>query len=256
VLGIRLGMPIDEARTIIEAAFADKPIGPLEVIDDDSMSSCDVIENRGSRTIRSILSDIEYVKGLGERDGALDTAKLDELQAQLASEQATLLKALADEGCASPASSPLQFAFGFDVQHSDDLVERFVVYQVGELVGTPVVSAIYRQFSPEAIGDRFIDGLKTSFGKDFVELDDGSGQVAWTDEAVYASRFKEDGDERCKSFWKGDDSYPGQYLDVDCGAYVRAESWRMVLIDTRFTAHVLAAQLAAAQAPAEPEIKF
>lgn len=259
VLGLRLGMPVPEARALIEDAFPGKQMRLLEVRE-ETMSDCSFIQSRAGRDIRGIQSQIDYQQRLGARPGSqVDAAAMADLEAQLADANAALAAQLKEAGCQPSSMSPLQFAFGFDIVHSSDLTERIAVYQVGELVGTPSVSAIYRQFSADSIGDRFLDGLKQTYGDDFVPMDNGSQQVTWVDDPAQAARFGRNGDERCTSFWRGDDPYPGQYVHVDCGAYLRADYFRMVLIDSRFTSRILSGQMAdaaAAEAASEPEIKF
>lgn len=264
VLGVTLGMPIAEAKALVDAAYVGKAMTPLQVTGASSINSkCGLMEQRRGRDIRALGYDIEYQQRLAEQDKdepealATATAAIAALEARLATARQELADALAEEGCLSPAASPLQFAFAYDIVHSKTLTERIAVYQRGELLGEPVVSAIYRQFTPDVIGERFMAGLIESYGDDYVPMDDGSDQVTWPDDPEQSARFGRNGDERCISFWRGDDSFPGQHLHEDCGAYLRAEKWRMVLIDSRFTARVLTQQMQAkAEQTREPEIKF
>jgi hypothetical protein len=71
--------------------------------------------------------------------------------------------------------------------------------------------------------------------------------------------FQQDPGERCVPFWIGDHGFPAGSLLHDCGAFLRAESYRLILMDSGFAARTVREQqenAAVAKEKSKPEIRF
>ncbi len=222
VLGIKLGMPLEDARRILQATMAEgTPLSADPRIDYGSMTPCQSLEIR-------LRGNSLTPEQLGQEYAARD--------------------------CPMPGSGPLEFGFGLDIQHSKTLSERIVLLHSGTSTPTPVVSAIYRVFSGD-IGDAFEKGLVATYGPDYVvDGSYGNGRI-WADNPIQSARFSDKGDERCAPGWVGARFTPP--AELDCGAYLRGEPTRMVLIDTKFVVRVEEAlKLARSDADKKPQVKF
>ena len=225
VLGMKLGMPIEEARKIAASYATTNPSTPRDGDGDGtSPTVCEVVAYRmKERSLSKEQEEAEYRK----------------------------------ESCPVPESSPFVFAFGYELQLSDKLTERLFVYRTGTNLGEPVVSAIYRQFNGDEAETLLQDGLPRQYGDDFVVPNNDSRNRVWVSEPSRRALIKENPKERCVPFWVGGQGYPELNLLYNCGAFLRADSYRLVLIDTAFASRVANAEAKAAKkAEKKPEIRF
>lgn len=228
VLGVKLGMPIAEAREILASHIAASPATPLT----------EAQRNYGAR------SPCYFVTLDAKREGATEEETEERLRR---------------DGCPILEEEPIVFALGYDLQLSDDLTERLIVYRTGDRLGEPVVSGIYRKFSPETVGTMLEINLPKQYGDDFIVPDNAANQRIWVDNPSQRPLFQQNTDERCVPFWMGDDGFPSRSLLHDCGAFLRAESYRLVLMDSGFATRIAREQrenTAVAKEKAKPEIRF
>jgi hypothetical protein len=229
VLGVRLGMPIGEARDVLAQHIAASPATPLARASSGSigiMSPCDAIAMRA------------------KSEGVTQEEAEDRLR---------------NNDCPLPEAEPLVFAFGYDLQLSENLTERLIIYRTGEWLGEPVVSAISRRFSPGAVGTLLETNLPKQYGDDFIVPDKADNQRIWVDNPSQRALFQQDPGERCVPFWIGDHGFPAGSLLHDCGAFLRAESYRLILMDSGFAARTVREQqenAAVAKEKSKPEIRF
>ena len=120
----------------------------------------------------------------------------------------------------------LRFAFGYDVELEDGLVDRIIVLQAfnsGQIVG-----GIIREV-PGDFTDLMRKGLEDKYGSDF--YDAGTGDQIWLDtgsQAVFEKNL-----DSCTPRWPEYD-LPSYYMTVNCGALIRWMYNKVMLVDTRY----------------------
>lgn len=221
ILGVKLGMDLAEARTLLERRFEGRTVVPLQNLGGGgSTTAC--------RQVQQAI------------DRELAVAPKDQHEAILASHAADQLK----HEC--PATI-LQFAFGFDVELEDGMFDRIVVLQAvnsGRKVG-----AVVRSVPPD-LSDAMRQGLEDKFGSDYYRADEND-QI-WLDPGTEAS-FHQD-QQTCTPRWSSLD-LPTAYMTGNCGALVRRMNDKVMLVDTRYNMlqyQAIIARLAAAEAAKEP----
>jgi hypothetical protein len=143
VLGIRLGMSLEEAKTLLRSHFKESTVAELSRPPSHgitAMTSCEVIAAKIDLEVRK-----RIVKRMREAGSTgFENISVEE-QAQVASQvRDAHAGALQAENCKTPERQVLAFGFGLEVIHSPDLREELVLFRTREAGGTPVVGAIYR----------------------------------------------------------------------------------------------------------------
>jgi hypothetical protein len=142
------------------------------------------------------------------------------------------------KNCTSPV---LAFGFGLEITYSPKLREKLVVFRAGNPGGEAVVGAVYREIRPGEQHGPMRQGLLDRYGSDVVDNNPKTptSPLFWLEDNVRRDLFiaKDTGSAPCAQFWPGDSiRIPGPYLTTDCGAFLRNDGGRLLMIDTRFNA--------------------
>ncbi len=230
ILGITLGMPLDEARKLLEARFEGRNATPLDVSTKQSGPECARLED-------------QLHGELAEVTDAAETQRIRD----------TYIDDFAAADCGVVDLTVLQVAFAYDVPQENGQNDRIVVFkasQAGDIVG-----AVAREVSSGML-DALSNGLVDKYGQTYYGDNDSYYRV-WADDPSMAPLFN-NGSSECTPVWPELVQIPAAYRSRNCGAFVRQLHTQVLLIDTRYTAlenQRLADRVAAAEA-AQPRPKL
>lgn len=232
ILGIRLGMELDEARRLLDARFEGRGAVPLTLDQADSgpLTACGIVQKRLDRDLRNAASPDDHQ---AIRDSYIDD--------------------FAKAECPTSATSVLEFAFGYDVPQEDEgEVDRIVVFrasQSGEIVG-----AVAREVSA-GMQEALTNGLIDKYGATFIGNEDSQYRV-WPSDPSMAPLFSQGS--ACTPPWPELLRLPQAYYGRNCGAFVRQLYRQVLLVDTRYNllqTQAIAEKIATAEA-AQPKPKL
>lgn len=228
MLGITLGMPLKQARTILTDRLSDRESVPLRGPSANVSDLCKLTAGK----LAAEIADAEPSEYRAIRETYLDD--------------------FARDDCARPELSVLSFGFGFDVPQERGGVDRIVVFkapQHGDVVGA-VIRAV-----PSELEEAMSNGLTDKYGN--AQLAISPRDRFWTDEPASTGELRQR--DECRR-GLSDDSIPGAYLQFNCGAFIHQDGRRVLLIDTAYTSYqskLITDRVAAAAAAApKPMLDF
>jgi peptidoglycan hydrolase-like protein with peptidoglycan-binding domain len=209
MLGITLGMSLDEARKSLEARFEGKNAIPLRVTTAESSEKCRLIESR-------LLKEVAAAPA--EQEESIRESYFGDF-----------LK----EECPLRETTVLELAFGYDVPQDDGTMDRVAVFkatQSGDIVG-----AVAREVPPDML-EAMTNGLIEKYGRDFLDGGNSDAQYRWWVEDPSMSGYFNEYNDECQPVWPELDRLPRNYISRNCGAFVRQLYSQVLLIDTRYNA--------------------
>ncbi len=232
ILGITLGMPLEEAQKLLEARFEGRNAVPLSVSTESSGPACARLEADMNAELAEIGDDAAEQR---IRDSYIDD--------------------FARAECGVVDLTVLQVAFGYDVPQEDGQNDRIVVFKATQ--SGDVVGAVAREVSREML-EALTNGLVDKYGPTYYGDGDSNYRV-WPSEPSMAPFFNGDGYD-CTPVWPDLIRIPEAYRSRNCGAFVRQLYTQVLLIDTRYTAlenQRLIDRIAAAEATQpKPKLDF
>jgi hypothetical protein len=207
ILGIRLGMPLEEAKALLEARLEGRNAVPLSVTTVDSGPKCARIESEMDVELAEAV-DADTVQRI--RDSYIDD--------------------FARAECGVVDLTVVQVAFGYDVPQEDGQVDRIVVFKATQ--SGDVVGAVAREVS-DGMLEALTNGLIDKYGTAFIG-DEGSEYRVWPSDPSMAPLFN--GGYDCTPSWPDLIRIPEAYRTRNCGAFVRQLYRQVLLIDTRYNA--------------------
>jgi len=232
MLGVKLGMNLDEARRILDERFAGKGAIAMTRTPPDWSAECGRIQAR----LDEELAGAAATEGSTIRESYFG----DFLQA----------------ACPIPELFVVDFAFGYELPQDDGTMDRVRVFSAPK--SGNVVGAIMREV-PSDMQDAMTNGLVDKYGADFTVGDGNSLNRYWVEDTSMGANFRRNNSTECDTDWY-EPRVPQIYVTTNCGAFVRQLDQQVMLVDTRYNAQqtrrVLewAAAILAAEPP--PRLEF
>ncbi len=244
ILGITLGMPIDEAKGRLRAQYEKLNYNELTW-----ERSFDWGRNCEADIGRAYSEEKSRIRSEHEAN-YFDAAELDRRLTEL---EAGLPQRFIDSGCPLPPRAVMTIGFGLTADRGQGLVENVVLYQT--TTPSPVVAAVYREVVGASYVETFAEGAAKKYGTP--EIDGEDLDVWFTDPAMNAGNWHSPA--RCEEYFSLG-QVPGVYIGSNCGSFVARRDGGLLMIDTRYNAldYLRAAEEAKAadEAIAKPEIAF
>ena len=249
VLGVRLGMPLDEAITAISGQFpAAPPLSPKAEIErvfgTEALSSeCMTLY----LDYQAALKHETYMAGYNQELSKPTSPLSDEELAASAFQKVreTFDPKVIAAGCgvqaAADTATPSETAAAFMVEADRGaFTERLSLFSASGTDGKPYVTAVYREFDTEdkAILGQVHQALVEKYGRDRIaSVSSGIFNEYWIESPLLEPRFRGE-NARCAVMTSYTVGVPDEYRTTDCGAVLASYGGRVLLVDTHHLAGV------------------
>ncbi len=256
VLGARLGMPFDEAVTALRANYGSAGTARQELTITNQATGggpqCDALRQRVVDRAIQLEHSTHGLRQISAEERRIIRTQVD---AEMAPE-------FERERCPHVEDALLVPAFAMVVTHPRGITEQILLYRNGSRTGgAPILTVILRSFFGSALGNDYFDAAVARYGNPTVPITAAPPSAYWLESSQRRGLFparNQTQNTQCHVFWPAGSSnsipnIPSVYAERDCGALLRFDQNRLMVLDSHWLSAASRANNARRQAlPAPP----